>query len=70
MKMITKSNQLKAKGPTSAWGNPSLGGASTDSKQFSTANKTRSFPGVGNGTLDTKCAIVSHNGLLKLFENW
>lgn len=29
------------------------------------ANKTRFFPGVGNGTFDTKCDIMSHNGLLK-----
>lgn len=51
---------------TSAWGRPSFGGASTESKEFSIANKTRSFPGVGKGTLDTIYAIISHNGLLKL----
>lgn len=49
---------------TSAWGKLSFGGASTDSRQFSIANNTLSFPGVGKGTLDTKHAMTSHNGLL------
>jgi len=51
---------------TSAWGSQSIGGASTESRQLSIANRTRSFPGVGKGTLDTICAITSHRGLLKL----
>jgi len=51
---------------TSTWGSPQFGGASTESRQFSIANRTRSFPGVGKGTLDTICAIISHSGLLKL----
>lgn len=58
--------QKELEGHTSPWGRPSLGGASTESRQFSIANKTRCFPGVGKGTFDTICAITSHNGLLKL----
>jgi len=69
MKLKHTANKPKKKNLgdcTSAWGSESLGGASTESKQLSIANRTRSFPGVGNGTLDTICAITSHSGLLKL----
>lgn len=60
----TAEKQEEHRGRTSTWGSPSFGGASTESRQLSIANKTRSFPGVGRGTLDTIDAIISHNGLL------
>ena len=50
---------------TSACGSHSFGGVSAERRQLSIANKTRSFPGVGNGTFDTTWDIMSHNGLLK-----
>ena len=59
-----RKKQEEHRGRTSTWGSPSFGGASTESRQLSIANKTRSFPGVGRGTLDTIDAIISHNGLL------
>lgn len=49
---------------TSAWGSPSSGGTSTERRQFSIENMTRSFPGEGMGTLETIYAMTSHKGLL------
>lgn len=63
--IVEKQKNNGKEGHTSAWGSHSFGGASTERRQFSMANKTRFFPGVGNGTFDTKCDIMSHNGLLK-----
>lgn len=54
---------------TSAWGSPSFGGTSTESRVFSTANSTLSLPGLGKGTLETTYAMTSHNGLLKLLKS-
>lgn len=63
---IDKSRKSGRLALTSAWGNPSIGGTSTERRLFSIANRSLSFPGVGSGTFETVCAITSHNGLLKL----